>query len=151
VLLHRAGRAPRLRHTLPAVGGTFRCKRSRLVSSARDRSVAVDATQAAVQRGTPRDARTARPRRFRRLGVPRRHLHASDMRASAARSQTAVNRPVTPMTRSSQRPAFVLVAGLPQKSGPYRKLAAAARPWAVFVFGRYSRRWRFASKFREPS
>jgi len=63
----------------------------------------------------------------------------------------AANRPVTPMTRNSQRPAFVLVADLPQKSGPYTEPPPVARPWAVFVFDRSSPHSRFASKSREPS
>jgi hypothetical protein len=56
----------------------------------------------------------------------------------------AANRPVTPMTRNSQRPAFVLVADLPQKSGPYTEPPPVARLWAVFVFDRASLHSRFA-------
>ena len=51
---------------------------------------------------------------------------------------------LTPMTRNSRRPAFVLVADLPQKSGPYTEPPPAARPWAVFVFDRASLHSRFA-------
>jgi len=47
------------------------------------------------------------------------------------------------MTRNSQRPAFVLVADLPQKSGPYTEPPPVARPWAVFVFDRSSPHSRF--------
>ena len=37
------------------------------------------------------------------------------------------------MTKNSRQAAFVLVADLLQKSGPYRKPARPVPPWAVFV------------------
>jgi hypothetical protein len=66
-------------------------------------------------------------------------------------AETPSNRPVTPMTRNSQRLAFVLVADLPQKSDPYTEPPPAARPWTVFVFDRSSLHSRFAWKSRKPS
>src|SRR5215475_3981453 len=87
---------------------------------------------------------------------------AADKRAAACREPAiiALGRPctargtngsITPMTKNSRQAAFVLVADLLQKSGPYREPARPVPRWAVFVVASSSRLSRFASRSQGPS